>query len=137
MLCAGSLVKDGCPTTTSRDEKGDRSNTMKVLVIVAHPNRASFNHAIAQTCECSISLLRVQKRRGRDGYPKSPQSWTASSRQAAWSPNVHSGVTAPVLMSAVLGTITKRQSQANNLALAAPVKHGEGAGMKTTMAAYC
>jgi len=35
-------------------------------------------------------------------------------------------------MSAVAGTITKRHSQANNLALAAPVNHGEGAGMKTT-----
>ncbi len=23
---------------------------MRILVIVAHPNRASFNHAIAQTC---------------------------------------------------------------------------------------
>jgi hypothetical protein len=30
------------------------------------------------------------------------------------------------------GSITKRLSQANNLALAAPTKRGEGAGMKTT-----
>ena len=28
---------------------------MKVLVIVAHPNRASFNHAIAQTCSRALT----------------------------------------------------------------------------------
>ena len=28
---------------------------MKVLVIVAHPNRASFNHAIAQTCSRTLT----------------------------------------------------------------------------------
>jgi NAD(P)H dehydrogenase (quinone) len=29
---------------------GDKIDRMKTLMIVAHPNRASFNHAIAQTC---------------------------------------------------------------------------------------
>ncbi len=28
---------------------------MKTLVIVAHPNRASFNHAIAQTCSRTLT----------------------------------------------------------------------------------
>ena len=28
---------------------------MKILVIVAHPNRASFNHAIAQTCSRALT----------------------------------------------------------------------------------
>ena len=28
---------------------------MKVLVIVAHPNRTSFNHAIAQTCSKALA----------------------------------------------------------------------------------
>ena len=32
------------------DEERNSINTMKVLVIVAHPNKASFNHAIAMTC---------------------------------------------------------------------------------------
>ena len=32
------------------DEEGNSTNTMKDLVIVAHPNKASFNHAIALTC---------------------------------------------------------------------------------------
>lgn len=32
-----------------------KKNHMKVLVIVAHPNKASFNHAIAWTCSKTLS----------------------------------------------------------------------------------
>ena len=55
MPCAGSLVEDGCSNAKLRDEEKDRINRMKVLVIVAHPHRASFNHVIAQTCSRALT----------------------------------------------------------------------------------
>jgi NAD(P)H dehydrogenase (quinone) len=33
----------------------EKTTTMKVLVIVAHPNKASFNHAIAWTCSQTLA----------------------------------------------------------------------------------
>ena len=48
---------------------------MKVLVIVAHPNRASFNHAIAQTCSTALTANGGEPTNGAPGVLLTPPTW--------------------------------------------------------------